>query len=147
MYQNSIYNCIFCYGKIYWFPMKKCWCQHNSKGVSGDSYIFGSSIGKDNCAKFHLSRICVTDFMEGGPLCRPPIREQPRKSPSYIRLERNYVHHKKQETFKALTALPSMIQAEKNYFWRTYFFMNILLNPENAKNDTRRSEIILKKEP
>ena len=42
-----------------------------------------------NCAKFHHCRICVTDFGDVGP--HPPIREQPRKSPSWIRLRKKIV--------------------------------------------------------
>ena len=40
MYQNAIYICILWYGKIWLFPMKKCWCQYNSRGESRDLYIF-----------------------------------------------------------------------------------------------------------
>ena len=39
-----------------------------------------------NCAKFHNCRICVTDFREGAFLPPPPIRERPRKSPSWVGL-------------------------------------------------------------
>ena len=39
MYQNTIHICISWYSKICWFPVKKCWCQHNSTGVSRDLYI------------------------------------------------------------------------------------------------------------
>ena len=52
---------------------------------------------KYNCAKFHHCTICMTDFKEGASL--PPIREQSRKGPSWIRLillrygnERSYSH-------------------------------------------------------
>ena len=41
MYQNTIYICISWY-KSWWFPVKKCWCQQNSRDVSHDFYIFGS---------------------------------------------------------------------------------------------------------
>ena len=40
MYQNATYICISWYSKIFWFPVKKCWCQQKSKGISRDSYIF-----------------------------------------------------------------------------------------------------------
>ena len=40
-----------------------------------------------NCANFHHCRICVTDLREGGPFWPPAIREQPRKSSSWIRLK------------------------------------------------------------
>ena len=40
-----------------------------------------------NCAKFHHCRIFVIDFMKGGLFAPPfPIREQPRKSSSWILL-------------------------------------------------------------
>ena len=38
---------------------------------------------KHNCATFHHCRICLTDFRDGAP----SIREQPRKSPSWIGLK------------------------------------------------------------
>ena len=40
MYQNAIYICISWNSNICWFPVKKCWCQQNSRDVSHDSYIF-----------------------------------------------------------------------------------------------------------
>ena len=40
MYQYGIYVCISWYYKICWSPVKKRWCQQNSRGVSRDSYIF-----------------------------------------------------------------------------------------------------------
>ena len=44
MYQNAIYISISWYNKIYWFAVKKCWCQQNAGGVSPDSIFFGSSL-------------------------------------------------------------------------------------------------------
>ena len=40
MHQNAIYICISWYNKICWSPVKKCWCQQKSGGVSRDSYNF-----------------------------------------------------------------------------------------------------------
>ena len=40
MNQNAIYICISLYSKIWWFPMKKRWCQQKSRCTSPDSYIF-----------------------------------------------------------------------------------------------------------
>ena len=45
-----------------------------------------------NCAKFHNSRICVTDFRDGG-LFVPSIREQPQKCPSWIGLSKVYLQY------------------------------------------------------
>ena len=67
MYQNTIYICISRYSKICWFPVKKCWCQHNSRGLSRDLYIFWIFFGWGITAKFHRCRICVTGFREGRP--------------------------------------------------------------------------------
>ena len=39
LYQNAIYAFISWYNKICWFPVKNCWYQRNSRGVSRDSYI------------------------------------------------------------------------------------------------------------
>ena len=44
-------------------------------------YIFsGSFLDKCNCAKFHHCRICVTDFMEGGPFGNLPSVSSPEKA-------------------------------------------------------------------
>ena len=84
MYQNATYICISWYSKICWFRVKKCWCQWNWGGVSRDSYIFWIFFRQGII--IHC-RICVTDFSEGAFLPPPsPIREQPWKCPSWIRL-------------------------------------------------------------
>ena len=86
MYQNTIYICISRYSKICWFPVKKCWCKQNSRGVSRNSYIFlGLLWVRYNCVKFHHCRICLMWQIlgRGGGLSPTPIREQPRKSPSW----------------------------------------------------------------
>ena len=44
-YLNGMYICISWYSKIGWFPVKKRWCQQNSRGASCDSIVFGSSLG------------------------------------------------------------------------------------------------------
>ena len=80
MNQNPIYMCIPGCSKISWFPVKKCWCQQNSRNVSRDLYIIWIFL------KFHYSRICVVAFRDGGPKRSSPIREHPRKSPSWIGL-------------------------------------------------------------
>ena len=40
VYQYAIYDCISWDSKICLIPVKKCWYQQNSRGVSRDSYIF-----------------------------------------------------------------------------------------------------------
>ena len=45
MHQNTIYICISWYSKSCWFPVRKCWYQQNSRGVSRDSYIFWIFLG------------------------------------------------------------------------------------------------------
>ena len=73
MYQNQIYMCIFWCSKIFWFPMKKCWCQQKSRDASGDLYFFlDLPYVRYNCAKFHHCRIRVADFREAGPKRPPP---------------------------------------------------------------------------
>ena len=88
MYQIPIYMCISWCSKICWFPVKKCWCQQNSRNVSRDL--------RYKCGKFHHCRTCEADFREEGPKSPPPIREQPRNSPSWIGLSstnfNNYVN-------------------------------------------------------
>ena len=46
MYQNEIYTCISWCSKICWFPVKNCWFQQNSSGVSRDSYFLEFFLGK-----------------------------------------------------------------------------------------------------
>ena len=70
MNQNAIYICISWYTKICWFPVKKCCCQQNSRGVTCDSYVFCIFFKQD----IHYCRICVTNFRDdwrqkGSPLC------------------------------------------------------------------------------
>ena len=86
MCQNAIYICISWYSKICWFPVKKYWCQQNSRGMSRDLYIFWIFFVYGITAKFHHCKICVRNFREGRIFCTPPrpFREQPQKSPSYI---------------------------------------------------------------
>ena len=79
MYQNAIYICISWYSKIWWFSVKKWWCQQNSRGVSCDSYIFWMFFRWG--VKFHHCRICVTNFRETDLFSPPPHpRESPKKS-------------------------------------------------------------------
>ena len=93
MYQNAIYICIFWYSKICWFPMKKFWCRHNLRGVPRDSYNFWV---------FFRSDIIVPSFIFVGYAWQVlggrgggrhfeqfSIREQPRKGPSWIGLQRD----------------------------------------------------------
>ena len=73
MYQNQIYMCIFWCSKIFWFPMKKCWCQQKSRDASGDLYFFlDLPYVRYNCAKFHHCRIGVADFGDGGGCQKAP---------------------------------------------------------------------------
>ena len=90
MYQNPIYMCISWCSKICWFPMKICWCQQNSRDVSRGLYIFwiflkqGISVPSFIIAEY-VRRILGTGGQKGPP--PPLIREQPRKSPSWIGLK------------------------------------------------------------
>ena len=85
MYQDTIYICISWYSKICWFPMEKCWCYQNSRGVSRDSNIFLDILWLSyNCAKFHHCRICVTDFREVALFAPPPSSLS---SPAWIGLK------------------------------------------------------------
>ena len=40
MYQNAVCFRISWYSKIWWFLVKKYWCQQNSRSASHDSYTF-----------------------------------------------------------------------------------------------------------
>ena len=77
------------YRKIYWFRVKKCWCQENLTGVSCDLYIFwiffrwGITV-----PSFIIARIFVADFKEEVLFLLPfPISRQPQKDPSWIGLK------------------------------------------------------------
>ena len=62
--------------------MKKCLCQQNFRGVSGDSYIFWVFF-RYNFVNFHQCRICVRDFrkeMGGGLFAPPPSVSSPEKA-------------------------------------------------------------------
>ena len=60
--------------------MKKCLCQQNSRGVSGDSYIFWVFF-RYNFVNFHQCRICVRDFRkERGLFAPPPSVRSPEKA-------------------------------------------------------------------
>ena len=92
MYQNAIYIFVSWYSKICRFPLKKFWSQQNSKAcVTWFIYFLNLLKIRYNCAKFYHCRICVTDFREGG-LFAPSIREQSRKGPSWIRLNRTHLN-------------------------------------------------------
>ena len=65
--------------------MKKCLCQQNFRGVSGDSYIFWVFF-RYNFVNFHQCRICVRDFRKerveggGGLFALPPSVSSPEKA-------------------------------------------------------------------
>ena len=76
-----IYMCISWCSKICWFPVKKCWCQQNSRDVSSDLYIFWI---------FLRYGICVADFREGGQKAPPPHPWAAPKTPILNRVKANY---------------------------------------------------------
>ena len=63
------------------------WKNANVSRTQGMRHVihifFGSSSGKDNCAKFHYCRICVVNFRDSPAL----LREQPQKGSSRIGLK------------------------------------------------------------
>ena len=83
MNQNEIFICIFWYSKICWFPVKKCWCQQNSRGASRQSYILWI---------LFRSGVIVPSFIIVGYVWQisdspsSSIREQLQKDPSWIGL-------------------------------------------------------------
>ena len=65
IYLKTIYICISWYNKKFWFSLKRSWSQQNSRDVSSDLSIFlHLPWVRYNCAEFHHSRICATDFRE-----------------------------------------------------------------------------------
>ena len=89
MYQNANYICISWYSNKFddsWWKNADEW---NSRDMSHDLHIFWIFLGKDNFAKFHHCRICVTDFKDGGALLPPPPPlipsvSSPKKDSSWI---------------------------------------------------------------
>ena len=49
-------------------------------------YVLDLVWARHNCTNCHHCRICLTDFREGGRFWSLPIREQPRKTSSWIGL-------------------------------------------------------------
>ena len=88
MHQNPIHICISWYNKICWFPVKKRWCQQNLGGVSRDSYVFWIFFREGiTVPGFIIVRYVWQILGRRAPFCPlPPIREQPRKCPSWIGL-------------------------------------------------------------
>ena len=83
-----------------------------------------------NCAKFHHYRICMTDFREGG-LFFPPIREQPRKSPSWIRLTLSTDWWKISSLYVVSVpnywTLTKSISQKKWFFWSNLYKIEVMI--------------------
>ena len=87
MYQNAIYICISWYSKIWWFSVKKWWCQQNSRGVSRDSYIFRIFFRWGIIVSRFIIAGYVWQILRRGTFFPPsPIHEHRRKIPSSIGL-------------------------------------------------------------
>ena len=87
MYQNAIYICISWYSKIWWFSVKKWWCQQNSRGVSRDSNNFRIFFRWGITASSFIIAGYVWQILGRGTFLPPsPIREHPRKIASSIGL-------------------------------------------------------------
>ena len=71
IYQNAIYICISWYSKVYWFPVKKYWCQQKT-GITVPIFVI---VG-------YVWQILGRGIFLPPPLS--PIHEQPPKSPSWI---------------------------------------------------------------
>ena len=85
------------------FRWKKLMSAELKETVTWFIYFLDLLCIRYNCPKFHHCRICVTDFMEGGVIFAPPIREQPRKSTSWIGLRLGLSHlreHKFRHNFR-----------------------------------------------
>ena len=87
-YLNGIYICISWYSKTCWSLVKKRWCQQNPRGMSRDSYSFWNLFRQGIAVPSFIIVGYVRQILERGPfLPPPPIREQPRKSSSWIGLK------------------------------------------------------------
>ena len=64
IYQNAFYICISWYGKVCWFQVKNAKISR-TQGVCHVIHMFLDLLWvRYNCAKFHHSRMCVTEFRE-----------------------------------------------------------------------------------
>ena len=78
MYLNGICFCISWYRKICWFPVKKCWCQQNPRGVSCDSYSFWNFFRYGITVLRFIIVGYVWQILRRDLFASPPsIREQP----------------------------------------------------------------------
>ena len=88
MNQNAMYICTSWYIKICWFPLKQCWYQHNSRGVSRDLYIFGIFVGSGiTFPSFVIARY-VWQILGRIAFLVSPHTEELRKGPSWIGLKK-----------------------------------------------------------
>ena len=133
MSQNTIYICISWSSQTCCFPVKKCWHQQNSTGVSRDWYIFRIFFGHGMSAPSFIIVRYVWQILgrEAFLLLPPPIRGQPQKSPSWIGLNLVQFHRedyekeivlklmKKKIVLKLITSfsLNFKTYSEKILFW------------------------------
>ena len=80
MYQNAVYTCISCYGKICWFAVRTCWYQQNSKDVLRDLYNFWIFFRRGIIVPSFIIAGYVRQILRGlggkdGTFCLPHIRE------------------------------------------------------------------------
>ena len=87
MYQNATYIYISWYSKICWFPMKKCWCQQNSRSVSRDSHNFWIFLRLGITVPSFIIAGYVWQILGRGTFLSPPIREQPQETLFWIDLK------------------------------------------------------------
>ena len=88
MYQNANYICLSWFSKICWFPVKKCSCRQNARGVSRDSYIFCIFSRYITLPSFIIVGY-VWQILRRGPFCHRH-RWAARKGPFSIRLRPIY---------------------------------------------------------
>ena len=119
MYQNAVFICISWYSKICRFPMKKCWCQQNSRVASRDSYIFSIVLGWGITVPSFIIAGYVWQIVGrgGGFLVPPPMPEQPRKSPSWIGLRKKLRHRCFHENFAKFLRTPFYRTFLGDSFW------------------------------
>ena len=94
MYQNATYICFSWYSKICWFPLKKCWCQQNSRSVSRDSHNFWIFLRLGITVPSFIILGYVWQILGRGTFLpiQPYIFEQPRKGLSWIGLRQKISH-------------------------------------------------------
>ena len=138
MYRYATYICISWYSKICWFPVKKCWCEQNSTGMSSEWCIFWIFFSQViTVPNFIIAGYMWQIIGKGGLLWGLSIHEQPRKGPSWIGLKRDC------STCVFLSLLRNFYRTAflQSSFWCLLLYLGQLLSDKQGNKKERRNYI------